>query len=306
MTRPTLIAGTCTAANNGGCIGRGRVSRLSPTTACIAWRGNDLPDKRKHRGSHPADEGLFAHNHHVALRRAVAEYSWLLTRSYARESALKLVGDRHNLTVRQRLAVMRCACSDQSLCHRQANMMTPAYCRKTPIAIDGYNLLITIESALSGGLVLIARDACRRDLASVHGTYRNVEETVPALQTIMDHLDSLDLTHIDWYLDRPVSNSGRLKTLMAEVLEARPTRSLPPTPWNIELVDSPDAVLVAYRGTVATCDSVVLDKCASWINLAAEVIQARIPNAWIVDLREPAPKPVLRPPEGRDRRPQTP
>ncbi len=245
-----------------------------------------MPDKRKHRGRHPADEDLFADVHHVALCTAVAEYSWLLTRGYARESALKLVGDRYDLRVRQRLAVMRCACSDQSLRRRATGMTTLAQCHHAPIAIDGYNLLITIESALSDGLILIGRDGCCRDLASVHGTYRKVEETVPALQTIMDYLDAFDIPRIDWYLDRPVSNSGRLKTLMAELLEARIARSAGPTLWNIELADNPDAVLAAHHGTVATSDSVVLDKCSSWLNLAAEVIDSRIPHAWKVDLRE--------------------
>ena len=250
-------------------------------------RQNGLPDRRKHRGRHPADDGLFADVRHVALRRAVAEYSWLLTHGYAHVSALKLVGDRHNLTVRQRLAVMRCACSDQSQQQRAATITTLAQCHNTTIAIDGYNLLITTESALSGGLVLIGRDACYRDLAGVHGTYRKVEETVPALKTIMGYLDSFAVPRVDWYLDRPVSNSGRLKTLMAELLEARPAKSTRPAAWNIELLDSPDAALVAHSGTAATSDSAVLDKCTSWVNLAAEVIDAHIPRAWKVDLREP-------------------
>lgn len=245
-----------------------------------------MPDKRKHRGRHPADEGLFADVHHVALRTAVVEHSWLLTRGYAPESALKLVGDRHDLTVRQRLAVMRCACSDQSLRQRAARMTTPPQCHDTPLAIDGYNLLITIESALSGGMILIGRDGCYRDLASVHGTYRKVEETIPALRTIMDHLDCLDISRIDWYLDRPVSNSGRLKTLMAELLETRQAQAAKPATWNIELVHNPDTFLAVYHGVVATCDSAVLDKCSSWVNLAAEVIEAHIPHAWKVDLRE--------------------
>ena len=45
----------------------------------------------------------------------MADFSWLLTRGYAEKGALKLVGDRFSLTERQRLAVMRSACSDQHL-----------------------------------------------------------------------------------------------------------------------------------------------------------------------------------------------
>ena len=46
-------------------------------------------------------------------------------------------------------------------------------------------------------------------------------------------------------------------------------------------------VLDAYRAsaeTVATSDSVILDRCDRWLNLAREVVAAHVPQAWIVDL----------------------
>ena len=47
---------------------------------------------------------MFAPERIDALRTAVSELSWLLGRGYQSKSALKLVGDRHNLRERQRLA----------------------------------------------------------------------------------------------------------------------------------------------------------------------------------------------------------
>ena len=124
-----------------------------------------MPDKRRHRGRHPADDQLFAKPQLEGLRRAVADYSWLLTRGYATDSALKLVGDRHVLMARQRMAVRRSACADSSLQRRAAKMTPIKEAAGNAIGIDGYNLLITVESALSGGMVLIGRDGCYRDLA---------------------------------------------------------------------------------------------------------------------------------------------
>ena len=244
-----------------------------------------MPDRRRHRGSHPQDEQLFAKCHHMALRSAAHDYSWLLTRRYADKSALKLVGDRHGLTARQRTALMRAACSDQARNDRTARMTTAAACRGQSIGIDGFNLLITIESALSGALILIGLDGCYRDLASIHGTYRKVQETTLAVEVIADYLGAFDISRIDWYLDRPVSNSGRLKALMADTLEAGQSGSASSTVWNIELVDSPDAVLADYEHPIATADSAILDRCGPWLNLAAEIIDARVPHAWKFDFR---------------------
>ncbi len=244
-----------------------------------------MPDKRKHRGKHPDDTRLFAESQHETLGTAVREYAWLLTRGYAVDSALKLVGGRHDLTARQRMAVRRSSCSDESLLRRTQSRLAYDEAAGRPIAVDGYNLLITVESALSGGLILIGRDGCYRDLASVHGTYRKVEETAPALELIIDHLATLHAPHIDWYLDKPVANSGRLKVLMAEMVSLPQDEVGGDWVWNIELVDSPDRVLAAHSATVVTADSVILDACSAWLNVAAELIERRCANAWTVDLR---------------------
>jgi len=239
-----------------------------------------MPDKRQHRGPHPQDPELFATAQVDKLRRAVGEFSWLLTRAYAPDSALKLVGDRYQLTARQRMAIMRSACSDQARADRETRRVQT--CAGRSLGIDGYNVLITVESALSGGMILVGRDGCCRDLAGIHGTYRKVEETLPALRLIVAQVTELAPAHVDWYLDEPVSNSGRLKSFFAELLEETPHQ---PDAWNLELLPSPDSALATYTGVIATTDSAVLDRAGPWLDLAGMVIKAQVPSAWAVDLR---------------------
>ena len=64
--------------------------------------------------------------------------------------ALKLVGDRFDLTQRQRTAVMRCACSDESLAARRGREVGREEMEGGRLVLDGYNVLTTIE-ALDGG-----------------------------------------------------------------------------------------------------------------------------------------------------------
>jgi hypothetical protein len=237
-----------------------------------------MPDKRIHRGPHPADEKLFAPSAIPDLRAAVADFSLLLTKGYADKSALKLVGDRFSLTERQRLAVMRNACSDQQLISRKQREVKIADLANQPIAIDGYNILITVEAAMSSGVIFKGRDGCYRDLASIHGTYRKVTETIPAVELIGRFLKDAGIPKAHWLLDSPVSNSGRLKTLIGELTRKNDWD------WDIELVLSPDAVLLRTDLIVASSDSVVLDGCKRWLNLAMGIIVKKITNPWIVDL----------------------
>jgi len=237
-----------------------------------------VPDKRTHRGPHPADEKLFAPEAVSDLRSALADYSLLLTKGYAEKSALKLVGDKFSLTERQRLAVMRSACSDQQLASRSKRCVKMQNLARQTIAIDGYNLLITVEAAMSGGVIFAGRDGCFRDLASIHGTYRKVTETIPAVRMIAEFLQEVCTDKVLWLLDSPVSNSGRLKKLIGELADQNKWD------WEIQLLLSPDAELKKTNAVVASSDSVVLDECKSWTNLAAEIITQKIPSATIIDL----------------------
>lgn len=241
-----------------------------------------MPDKRSHRGRHPADTHFFAEGSLPALRQAVSDLSWLLSAGYAEDSSLKLVGDRHGLTQRQRMAVRRASCSNAAAALRSSKRMSREACAGRRLGIDGYNQLITVESALAGGLVLIGCDGACRDLASVHGTYRKVTETTPAIDLMIVHAASLGVSAVDFFLDRPVSNSGRLKAAIADRIEHHGLLS---PSWNIELVDDPDRVLAEYAGVVATSDSALIDKCNAWIDFAELIIRRDAPAAWVVDLR---------------------
>ncbi len=261
-----------------------------------------MPDKRIHRGPHPADAKLFAESKINDLRCALADFSLLLTKGYAEKSTLKLVGDKFSLTERQRLAIMRSACSDQHLSSRKQREVKISDLADQPIIIDGYNILITVEAAMSGGVIFRGRDGCYRDLASVHGTYRKVTETIPAVELIGGFLREIGVVKARWLLDSPVSNSGRLKTLIGELAGKNNWHGFDPsTPstvlgisalragkltagWEIELLLSPDYELIRTEEIVASSDSVVLDGCKSWTNLAAEIITQKLPSATIIDL----------------------
>lgn len=238
-----------------------------------------MADTRLHRGAHPEDAEIFAPSHWPALRSAIHDVCWLLDRGYALRSAIALVGDRYRLVQRQRLAVTRCACSRQQLDRRFAHRIKPAALAGCELCIDGFNLLVTIESALADGAVLIGRDGCCRDMASVHGTYREVTETSGAAQLIGMATAKWNVAKCRWLLDRPVGNSGRLKSTLDAVAQEFNWN------WEVAVEFSPDRLLAATSDVVASSDSGVLDRCERWCNLAHEVVTAYAKDAFILDLR---------------------
>lgn len=213
------------------------------------------------------------------LREAVRHLSWLLSRGYAAKSALKLVGDRFDLLERQRRAVMRSACSESARDARSARQVAEADLGNQSLTIDGFNLLTTVEAALSGGVLLLGRDGCLRDMASMHGSYRRVAETRPALVMIGEFCEQRHVGHCRWWLDQPVSNSGRLRTMMLELAAERGW------PWEVELLPDPDVELRRSTEIIVTADAGILNDCGRWFNMAREIVAAAVPEPTIIDLR---------------------
>ena len=238
----------------------------------------DLPDQRKHRGPHPQDRKIFAVETEPTLRDATSDLSWLLTRRYAANSTLKLVGDRYSLNARQRVAIARCACGDYEVSRRQRHRVRSADLQRQDLWIDGFNVLTSIEAALSGGVILHARDDCYRDMASMHGSYRKVDETIAAIQILGELISEWNVGSCRWLLDEPVSNSGRLKTMLRIAADEHGWN------WQVELVRDPDSVLIRTNRIVASSDSQILDKAQCWFNLARVAIDLRVHDAWVLVL----------------------
>ncbi|HWL14045.1 MAG TPA: DUF434 domain-containing protein [Opitutus sp.] len=226
-----------------------------------------MSDTRQHRGAHPEDAEQFSASHRPALEAASADLCWLLDRGYALRSSLALTGDRHGLTQRQRLAVARCACSAAQRARRLAHRLEPSELAGRELWIDGYNLLITLEAALGGGVLLQGRDDGVRDMASLHGTYREVAETRAAAEFVGLATVRWGAAACHWLLDRPVGNSGRLKALLSTLAAEHQW------PWDVRLEFSPDKILRETPDPIATTDSVVLDHCGAWCNVAREILR---------------------------------
>ncbi len=183
------------------------------------------------------------------------------------------------------MAAGRCACSLEAARTRRRLEQPPAEVRGRELWIDGYNVLTVLESALSGGVVLLGRDGCCRDIAGIHRRYRKVRETVPVLQLVGETATHWGVSRCRWWLDAPVSNSGRLKLLILQLAEKAGW------PMSVDLVFNPDRALWESGEIVATSDGAVLDRCRNWVNLARRILTERIPSARLIDLAPSSDEP---------------
>jgi hypothetical protein len=236
-----------------------------------------MPHAQRHRGAHPEDQRLFSASALPRLRAAASEVAYLTARGYPLEPALNFVGGHHQLDARQRLALRRTACNEAQQKARAARLVPIDRAASGPLHIDGFNLIITLEVAISGGLLLQGADGALRDLAGLSGSYRPVDETEDALRVLGEGLQALGIPAVEVLLDAPVSNSGRLRS---RVLEHAAGWSVP---VQVSLHPDVDRLLIGAERVVSS-DSVVLDTCASWVNLGAWLVARALPDAWVVEI----------------------
>jgi hypothetical protein len=105
-----------------------------------------------------------------------------------------------------------------------------------------------------------------------------VDETEVAIQLIGQSLAVLKIKSVNWLLDRPVSNSGRLAKLIRVCAEQHGW------PWTVETAFNPDREMVSSDRIVITSDGPLLDQVSHWTNFNRHLIEERLDAPWLVDL----------------------
>lgn len=234
------------------------------------------------RGFDAEDSRWFSKEEIVRLKKAHKEIFWLLNKGYNINSIMNFVGGHYQFSIRQRQALKRSTGCEKAIQKRLSKIIPCENIKDDNIYddniyIDGFNLIITIEVALSNGVLVIGNDAVVRDIAGIQGSYRLIDKTDKALEIIGKALDHFKAKNVKFFLDAPVSNSGRLKErILLHSISWRCSTS-------VELVPNADKLL-CDMGRIATSDSIILDECKSWFNLARKIIEDYIPDARVVNL----------------------
>jgi len=220
------------------------------------------------RGYLPEDERNFAPEAIRTMQKASCHVRYLINEGYNLKQASTFVGNHFLLSERQRLAIMRSLATDEQLAGRRNRQVQITDLGEKEVWIDGFNTIITLEVMFSEGILFECMDGTIRDLAALRGTYRLIPETSEAVRMMLHILQEARISKATILLDEPVSNSGRLKALIADIGEEFGFR------LDIQILRDVDRSLYG-RENVITSDSVVMDHCVSWVNLAAECVKGK-------------------------------
>ena len=227
------------------------------------------------RGYSPNDQKEFGNQSIEKLYKAGKDLQYLLNQKYNIKGASTFVGNHYLLSERQRLALVRAISADESIRIRRDKEIRNIPNDST-VNIDGFNTIITLEVALSESLLVKCTDGTIRDLAALRGTYRLIDKTETAIILIGKSLEKNNVGKAVFYLDAPVSNSGRLKQRIMELLSQFSFEV------QVEVIHNVDAVLEKLDNVI-TSDAIILDRCVSWINLNKKIIEENMGDYPYID-----------------------
>ncbi|AQS04201.1 DUF434 domain-containing protein [Clostridium beijerinckii] len=227
------------------------------------------------RGFVPSDEIEFNEENLTLLKKAQKDIYYLINHGYSIDKSVEFVGNHLLFSARQRLALKRGISSYNDIISREKRKILDTYENST-LHIDGLNIIITLEVALSNSTLIKCMDGTLRDLAGLRGTYKLIDKTDTAIDLIGKRLDEMKIRKAIFYLDSPVSNTGRLKSRILEILHKYN--------FDIEVILIPNAdVILNKLDYVVTSDGIILNTCESWINLAYEIVEEELPNTSYID-----------------------
>jgi len=203
------------------------------------------------------------------IAAAAKDLRYLVDRSYPKDYALRFVADHYRLPKDERHLLFRVVVGRKAAEARRGKLLPAEAAKGRALSLDGYNVLITTESFLSGALVFLCDDGLLRDIRGASRSFRRSAITGTAIEAILGLLALIEPSEVQILFDAQISRSGELAALLRKGLSSR---GLSGTARTCPAVDRE---LKLCGMIVATADGHIIDAIEAAVDLPAEVARRR-------------------------------
>ena len=193
------------------------------------------------------------------------------------KSCLKLVSDKYKLSGEERSMLFRGVVLEPLIKKRKSKIIQ----NPNPDAdymIDGYNVIRTIGSYLTGNLVFVSMDGFLRDASEIHKKSIKEDVTYKAIELILTALKNIEAKSVLFLLDKPISKSGELAKYINQELDHISIKG------EAKTVHSPDYHLKKAKSSViCTSDSIIIDECrCKVLDLARYILEVNYSPDFLI------------------------
>lgn len=189
------------------------------------------------------------------LSEPAIELRYLLSKGYKRRNATTFVSNHHRLIEQERYILARLVFSPETSKSRSRKKLSCSYLEGCDIFVDGYNVIITIESALKNESIWLSDDGFIRDTSGVFSKHKITDTTLMAVDEMLSTFSALKVKSVTILLDSQMSNSGLLASLIREKAESNTFQTDVMTSKHVDL----DLKEAGEYAVIATADGIIID-----------------------------------------------
>ncbi len=212
---------------------------------------------------------------------ACIDYKYLLDRGYYWESALNFVVSRYRLSKEQRSIMLRTIFSEREIESRLNKKIELEDLKGIRLAIDGFNVLATVSTALLNLPLFLSLDSFIRDVTSLFK--RIVKEYIiyTALYILILYLSRIEIKNeVIFLYDAQVSGSGNIALYTRILMKKFDING------RAHVVKRADKAAMLFRGyVVASSDSVIIKLSERVVDLASLIINDLLAPVEVFDMK---------------------
>ncbi len=193
------------------------------------------------------------------LKDAAVDIRYLLDRGYPQTSAVGFVCDHYRLDKESRYILSRTILPKAVSRKRQAKFLPCESIKDSNIIIDGYNIIIGMESVLEKKAYL-CDDGVIRDTRGVFRSFKISDNAERAIDLIMLFLKEMNPAYVCFLLDSQISKSGLLAKMLREKISYYGFKGDTKTSKHV------DFDLKNSKDIVASSDGVIIDEAPKVVN----------------------------------------
>lgn len=202
----------------------------------------------------------------MSLVNAASDIRFLLDRGYPKKSAVGFVCAHYRLDVKARYLLSRTVLAREVAERRRAKFLPCDKIEGSSIVIDGYNIIIGMESIFEKKAYL-CDDGVIRDTKGAFRSFKASSNTENVVGLILGFLKEMKPETVVFLLDSQISKSGMLAQRLREMLEEAGLKGDARTSNHV------DHDLKQCRDILASSDGVIIDEARNVVNFLACVVE---------------------------------
>ncbi|MFZ3167240.1 MAG: DUF434 domain-containing protein [Candidatus Methanoperedens sp.] len=195
----------------------------------------------------------------MSIEDAAIDIRYLLNRGFPQKGVVGFVCDHYRMDSDSRHILSRAVIA-RSICEKRRLKFLPCdKIRGNKVIIDGYNIIIGMESILEKKAIL-CDDGVIRDIKGVSRNFSTSGNTDHAIELILSFLKEKYPSQVCFLFDSQISKSGSLAGLLREKIDQAGLMGEAGTSRNV------DHDLKFSHDIVASSDGIIIDSAEKVIN----------------------------------------